>query len=347
MTTPNNTPVTSRNAELDQAWQRILERLSVDSTPEDRTLAAASMGMILASGNGCSDELLPEVVDALVAAAIESQPGIEAALTAKHEALNSNAVSALEAFVGPSTNVAPSSFARALVTKENMDKVFDRLEVAEVSATITRSCLTYISLATFLTQAETPGVADVAGVIYEQILARDFFGRVVDLVKASADPELRVRAGEVLGAMVSTSEDLKKVAIEMHVAKTLMANISGEKSTYGARDEESGGLGSALAPQVSEEEQQKRKLFQQYHIASDELCLQCIGMVLKEDKESALEIASSPAMVQWLSKLMGMGSPVARLIFQAIGSSEYKEQFIESMRQAQADAEAGLRYTTG
>ncbi len=339
----------TKAGELDAAWSKVLQHLSGNGTasPEDRTLAAASMGMILASGNGCSDALLPEVVDALVAAAVES-PAPSADSPAKYDALNTNAVSALEAFIGPSTNVPPSSFARALVTKENMARVFESfgsLSGREASAAVTRSALTYVSLATFLTQADTPGVADVAGAIYAEMLARDFFGVVVELVKAEEDPELRVRAGEVLGGMVSTCPDLKKVAIERHVARTLMDNISGEKSAYGAGDD-AGGLGSALAPQGAEEEQQKRKLFRQYHIASDELCLQAVGMLLKEDTVSAMDIASSPKMVGWLSRLMALGSPVARLIFQAIGSSEYKTQFIESMRQAQADAEAGLAYTT-
>ena len=339
----------TKAGELDAAWSKVLQHLSGNGTasPEDRTLAAASMGMILASGNGCSDALLPEVDDALVAAAVES-PAPSADSPAKYDALNTNAVSALEAFIGPSTNVPPSSFARALVTKENMARVFESfgsLSGREASAAVTRSALTYVSLATFLTQADTPGVADVAGAIYAEMLARDFFGVVVELVKAEEDPELRVRAGEVLGGMVSTCPDLKKVAIERHVARTLMDNISGEKSAYGAGDD-AGGLRSALAPQGAEEEQQKRKLFRQYHIASDELCLQAVGMLLKEDTVSAMDIASSPKMVGWLSRLMALGSPVARLIFQAIGSSEYKTQFIESMRQAQADAEAGLAYTT-
>jgi hypothetical protein len=301
------------------------------SHQEDRTLAAASMAMILASGNGCSDKILPSVVEGLVAASVDSPLDTDAN---KSAALNSNAASTLESFVGQTSNVPALSFARALVTKENMDRVFDRLMDSKEgdgtpSLSVLRSGLTYVSLATFLTQGETPGVADVAGAVYGEMLDRDFLSRVVSLTRASEDPELRVRAGDILGAMLSSSADLKKAALERHVCKELMANLACGRSTQpGAGDN----LGPALALQPSKEDEEKRKLHEHYHNASDELCLTSVGMLLKEDQVSTREIVGSPEIVGWLSKLMGQGSQVAKLIFQALGTSEYRAELADSMR---------------
>ncbi len=302
------------------------------SRQEDRTLAAASMAMILASGNGCSDRILPGVVDGLVAASVDSPPDADAA---KAAALNNNAASTLESFIGQTSNVPAQSFARALVTKENMGRIFDRLMAPTCgdyapSPSVLRSGLTYVSLATFLTQAETPGVADVAGAIYGEMLERDVLGRVVSLTRASEDPELRVRAGEILGAMLSSSTDLKKAALEQHVCKELMANLACRRST---QTDAGDNLGPALAPQPSKEDEEKRKLYEHYHNVSDELCLTSVGMLLREDQASTREIVGSPIIVGWLSKLMGQGSQVAKLIFQALGTSEYRAELADSMRQ--------------
>ncbi len=290
------------------------------------------MAMILASGNGCSDEILPRVIDGLVTAAVDSPPHVDAE---KMAALNSNAASTLESFVGQTSNVPAPSFARALVTKENMDRVFDRLATPKgneqtPSVSVLRSGLTYVSLATFLTQAETPGVAEVAGAVYREMLERDFLSRVVSLTRASEDPELRVRAGDILGAMLSSSPDLKKAALEQHICKELMANIASERSI---QPDVGDNLGPALAPSPSKEEEEKRKLYEQYHNASDELCLTSVGMLLKEDQASTRGIAASPEIVGWLSRLMGQGSQVAKLIFQALATSEYRAELASAMRQ--------------
>ena len=140
---------------------------------------------------------------------------------------------------------------------------------------------------------------------------------------------MRVRAGDILGAMLSSSADLKKAALERHVCKELMANLACGRSTQpGAGDN----LGPALALQPSKEDEEKRKLHEHYHNASDELCLTSVGMLLKEDQVSTREIVGSPEIVGWLSKLMGQGSQVAKLIFQALGTSEYRAELADSMR---------------
>ena len=330
MAASNTTAAETRQASLDNAWLTIAERLSADSALEDRTLAAASMAMILASGNGCSDKILSRVVDGLVAAAVESPPGAD---KSKAAALNNNAASTLEAFVGQTSNVSPSSFARALVKQENLDRVFETILKAgdeAPSLSTLRSGLTYIALATFLTTADTPGVADVAGIIFSEMVKRDCLGMIVSLTQASRDPELRVRAADILGAMLSSSAELKKNAVERHVCKELMENIVCERSTFGVGGDN---LGPALAPQMSKEDQERRQMFDQYHAASDDLCLTCVGMLLDVDPESAREVVESPAMVGVISKMMGQGSHMAKVIFQALATSEYKTTLAESMRQ--------------